>query len=468
MFWLALHFPALSLEIFSRGGDAHEPLAVIEKQGNRSRVKACNEAAIVCGVRPGMLASATHALVANLIVRSSDIAAEQESLAGLAAWAGQFTPAISLQSPDGLLMEIGSCLRLHRGFNNLIRQISSGLNEMGYTFIHACAPTPHAAWLMALAGKEVAVRESAQLEKALAALSVRLLDQSQDILASLEMVGAYTLGDCLRFPRAGMARRFGQGLLDELDRALGRLPEARDFFVPPPGFERRLELPSQVHEAEALLFASRRLLLELEGYLRLLQAGVQEFELVCCHEDVPDTVLKVGFSEPVHALEHMLLLLRETLGCTRLPAPVHTIMLHASHLQARELSSLDMFQDSADKVDGKLLLERLRIRLGKEAVFSIAPAADHRPELAWRQCETGEETRSPNKLQRPLWLLPKPMPCLKDRLELRSGPERIESGWWDGKDVERDYYIAQGRNGSRLWVYRDRCSGDWFVHGLFA
>ena len=467
MLWLALHFPALSLEIFSRGGAAPEPLAVIEKQGNRSRVKTCNEAASACGVRPGMPASAAQALVANLIVRSRDIEAEQESLAGLAAWAGQFTPAVSLQPPDGLLIEIGSCLRLHRGFNNLIRKISSGLNEMGYTFTHACAPTPHAAWLMALAGKEVAIRESAQLEKVLGALPVRLLDQSQDTLASLEMVGAHTLGDCLRFPRAGMARRFGQSLLDELDRALGRLPEAREFFVPPPSFERRLELPSQVHEAEALLFASRRLLLELEGYLSLRQAGVQEFELVCCHEDVPDTVLKVGFAEPARALERMLLLLRETLAA---PACLPRFTPSCSMPAAFRPWSYPTWTCSRivqTTGDGNLLLERLRIRLGKEAVFGIAPAADHRPELAWRHCETGEEASSPSKLQRPLWLLPKPMPCQKDRLDLKSGPERIESGWWDGMDVVRDYYVAQGRNGSRLWVFRDRSSGAWFVHGLF-
>jgi protein ImuB len=468
MFWLAIHFPSLPLEIYSRGGAVPEPLAIIEKQGNRSRVKACNEAADADGVRIGMPGSAAQALLTNLVVRNRDLAAEQESLEGLASWAGSFTPAVSLQPPEGLLIEIGSCLRLHRGFKNLIAQMRSGLNEMGYSASLACAPTPHAAWLLALAGQEIAIRDPAKLEKVLGALSVRLLDQSQDTIASLEMLGAHTLGECLRFPRAGMARRFGQGLLDEVDRALGRLPEAREFFVPPPSFSRRLELPSLVHESEALLFASRRLLLELEGYLNLRQAGVQEFELVCHHEDVADTVLKVGFALPTRSFDRMLLLLRETLGRTRLCAPVHTIRLQSSLIQTIELSNLDLFQDNAEAGDGNLLLERLRIRLGKDAVFSIAPAADHRPEFAWRQCEAGGAIKSPGKLQRPLWLLPKPMPCHKERLELQSGPERIESGWWDGKDVARDYYVAQGRNGSKLWVFCDHCSGGWYVHGLFA
>jgi len=468
MLWVALHFPALSLEIFSRGAAAQEPLAVIEKQGNRSRVLACNEAASALGVKPGMPVSAAQALAARLVVRSRDPAVEQESLSGIAAWAGRFTPSVSLQPPDGLLLEISGCLRLHRGFGNLLNQLRSGLNEMGYASNDACAITPHAAWLLALAGTGAVIREPARLEKILGALPVRLLDQAPETLAGLEMIGAHTLADCLRLPRAGLARRFGQELVDELDRALGKLPEAREFFVPPPSFERRLELPAQVNEAEGLNFAARRLLPELEGYLSLRQAGVQEFELVCCHEDVPDTVVRLGFVQPTRALERMHLLLRETLANTRLPAPVHAIKLNAKVILPLEISNLDLFQDSAESGDGNLLLERLRIRLGKEAVFGIAPAPDHRPELAWRFCEAGDDAGSLPGRQRPLWLLPKPLACQHDRLVLKSGPERIESGWWDGMDVARDYYVAQHKNGSRLWVYCDRASGGWYVHGLFA
>jgi protein ImuB len=468
MLWVALHFPALSLEIFSRGSATLEPLAVIEKQGNHSRVIACNPAASTSGVKIGMPISAAQALVGGLVVRGRDWVAEQESLFGIAAWAGRFTPSVSLQPPDGLLLETGSCLRLHRGLDNLLGQVRRGLDEMGYASTIACAITPHGAWLLALAGTQAVIREAAQLEKALGALPVRLLDQPSEALASLEMVGAYTLGDCLRLPRAGMARRFGPSLLDELDRALGRLPEAREFFVPPPSFERRLELPAQVQEAEALLFAARRLLPELEGYLSLRQAGVQEFELICCHENVPDTVLKLGFVHPTRAVDRMQLLLRETLGSTRLPAPVHTIVLNARLILPLSASNGDLFQDSAEAGEGNLLLERLRIRLGKEAVFGISPAADHRPEQAWRPCEAGEDTGAPANLQRPLWLLSKPVPCQDSRLLLKSGPERIESGWWDGMDVARDYYVAQDGHGSRLWVYCDRSSGAWFVHGLFA
>ncbi len=55
------------------------------------------------------------------------------------------------------------------------------------------------------------------------------------------------------------------------------------------------------------------------------------------------------------------------------------------------------------------------------------------------------------------------------RLEIEDGPERIESGWWDGRDVRRDYYIARTTDGVRLWVFRERRKdGRWFMHGVFG
>ena len=50
---------------------------------------------------------------------------------------------------------------------------------------------------------------------------------------------------------------------------------------------------------------------------------------------------------------------------------------------------------------------------------------------------------------------------------LEQGPERIESGWWDGKGVARDYYIARAQ-GYRWWVFQERHTKNWYLHGVFA
>jgi protein ImuB len=53
-------------------------------------------------------------------------------------------------------------------------------------------------------------------------------------------------------------------------------------------------------------------------------------------------------------------------------------------------------------------------------------------------------------------------------LSLLHGPERIESGWWDGGDVRRDYYRASNRRGAMLWVYQDLRSQAWYLQGVFG
>lgn len=85
---------------------------------------------------------------------------------------------------------------------------------------------------------------------------------------------------------------------------------------------------------------------------------------------------------------------------------------------------------------------------------------------------------------RPLWLLPAPEPLKQQGgrphrsgpLKLLQGPERIESGWWDGADIARDYYRARDSQGALLWIYCES-SGQasdagaahrWFLHGVFG
>ncbi|MBS0443215.1 MAG: DNA polymerase Y family protein, partial [Proteobacteria bacterium] len=57
-------------------------------------------------------------------------------------------------------------------------------------------------------------------------------------------------------------------------------------------------------------------------------------------------------------------------------------------------------------------------------------------------------------------------------LQLLSGPERIEAGWWDHELAERDYFIAEEAGGALVWLYRSRLSAGagsgWFLHGRFA
>ncbi|HET8818420.1 MAG TPA: DNA polymerase Y family protein, partial [Xanthomonadaceae bacterium] len=76
---------------------------------------------------------------------------------------------------------------------------------------------------------------------------------------------------------------------------------------------------------------------------------------------------------------------------------------------------------------------------------------------------------APAKVCRPGWLLPRPAP-LRDPGRVLGGPERIESGWWDGGEVRRDYYLVETRGGQRAWAFRPagEQGGPFMLHGWFA
>src|SRR5262249_34680347 len=127
-------------------------------------------------------------------------------------------------------------------------------------------------------------------------------------------VGVRTLGGLLALPREGVARRFRQRLHDELDRALGRLPDPRNFFVPPARFRAEIELPAEVVQAEALLFAAKRLIVQLAGFLAARSGGAQRLAFRLKHRDRPATEVVIGLVAPSRDAGHFAFLLRERLA----------------------------------------------------------------------------------------------------------------------------------------------------------
>ena len=481
MLWLALHFRHLPLETFTRGVRGSGPMAIASSSGSSALLVACDRKARARDVRCGMTVAAAWALASDLKIVVRDVTAEHAALERIAAWAFQFTPTVTIFAPADVLLEVAGSLKLFGGLSRLHQRVEQGLVELGYGASVACAPTPLAAQLFARAGLAVRIQHHDALRHELEKLPVSLLDHPPETTAMLENFGVHSVGECLRLPRDGLARRAGQRLLDDIDRALGRLPDPRPPFVPPPDFSASLPLPAPVEQAEALLFATRRLLAELCGWLAATGNGVQSLRFTLAHENHANTqvVMKLVAASRDH--EHLIGVLRERLARIELSCAVTAITLAAEQLQPLALRDLSFLPDARHHAESSArLVERLRARLGDEAVCGLTAFPDHRPERAWRICEPGDDVAL-RELQvlpsRPLWLLASPQPLREvaaiphydGPLSLLIGPERIEAGWWDGQDVARNYFVARNPVQSLLWVYREHnTTGGWYLHGIFG
>ncbi len=474
MLWLALHFPLLPLETLSRGMPKTHPLAIEQQQ----RVLMINSIAEQSGIKPGIRINSALALDANLRCLPRQPAKEQQNLLNLANWSLQFTSIISLQPPDGLLLEIGGSLSLFKGLTALVKKVELGVLKLGYSLHLSVAPTPLGAWLPAHIGVRFLITETSQLKTALGTLPLLCLPINPKTIERLQGMGMKKLHELFKLPRDGLGKRTSQTLVLTLDRALGLQPDPLAHYQPPLIFHSHVDLFQESTGGKALTFACERLLQELSGFLQGHDTATTQLSYRFNHLQCDPTKLNLAFLSPTRDPKHMMSLLKIRLEQTQMPAPVNAIALDCSHLIDFSHRDTDLFEQHHSTQNNSptllQLVERLRNRLGDKAVKNLQSHDDHRPEQSWRSDPLAAISNTPNHKgtpKRPLWLLrsPRPIKLQRRSMSLKAGPERIESGWWDGQEINRDYFIFETQKGTRLWVYREIKQPDrWFVHGLFS
>jgi protein ImuB len=283
-------------------------------------------------------------------------------------------------------------------------------------------------------------------------------------------------------PRAALARRFGPECCDYLARLVGELSDPQPSFRLPEVYQARCVFDYDLHDAQGLLFPLQRLLQEFQGYLRARDRAVLSFTLELEHVrpaqgNPAHSCLTIGLASPAREAARFLVLVRERLQNLVLSAPLRALTLCADAFTTPAIMQADLF-GTAEQRAGELtdLLDRLRARLGMEAVQGLQLQADHRPERAFasvpavptpppRGVSLSPSSATPSP--RPLALLSHPR-RIEAPTMLLQGPERIASGWWDGGDVVRDYYLARSGDGSRQWVFHDLRENAWYLQGLWV
>jgi protein ImuB len=267
---------------------------------------------------------------------------------------------------------------------------------------------------------------------------------------------------------------------------------------------------ARVDSAPALLFAARRLLLQLQGWLVARNAAVTAFTLRWQHDSLhaqeeQHNALVIRTATPMRDMEHLSRLLAEHLARVQLAAPVETLMLEVeSHCDDRPPTASLLPDAQQDRDALQRALERIAARLGGERVLRPVLCEDARPEEMQRWVPVGEAVQRTSAqmdaLPQPTFLLPAPLrlavrgerPLYQGELQLLLGPHRVEGGWWhrvveDGAQtslqVARDYWVALSPHAGVLWVFQTRQrdgqgSGQkneqedsgpaWFLHGVFA
>lgn len=474
---------------------------------NARRIQAADEAALALGLRPGQTLADALALESRLAVAEADPVEDLRALEALADWCVRFSPAVAVDAPDGLILEVSGSVGLWASEQALLDDLSLRFARAGIPVEAAIAETVGAAWALARWGGEgrpqvLAADETARV---LARLPIEALRLEDEAVEGLIKLGLTLIGQLIAMSRAELARRFGPGVRLRLDQALGEAEEALRWRRPPPPFFARLSFVEPISAPEDLQRVATDAVAAISAKLAAVGRGARRFTLAFHRVDGRAETLTIGTALPSRDVKRIAKLFLPKLETVDPGFGVETATILAERdepLAERQIALSDRRDPDVLGEGPEALVDRLINRLGEDRVWRPSPVQSWLPERAVEKAAPlaapATETWPPER-PRPIRLFRRPEPIeatapipddppiqfrwrgRNHRVSRAEGPERLAQEWWrkpaDPGRADpgriRDYYRVEDAEGRRFWIFRlglyaPGRSPRWFLHGLFA
>lgn len=428
---LSLWFPRLAAERVLRRVGFDTPFAIVATQNTAQTIASICPLAEAEGITVGQSLAEARALCAHLITRPAKPTEEARFLDGLARWAGKFSPWVSVQKPNSLLIDISGCAHLFGGEDALADLIYHDCTKLRLSVHIGIADTVGAAWALARyshathlrhrsgdaidqearatrsravkrrnwerggAAPQIAIHSNApsiaargKTADALADLPIAALRLGDGVPRKLSRLGLRRIKDLIELPRAALARRFGADVLRRLDQALDIEPEPVCPIGAQLHFATRLSLPDPIGLEGDIRAAIDRLLPPLCDKLRRAGRGARSLELSLTRTDQNLQILELRLAQATHDADRIIPLLHLQLpqidpgfgiDMVRLEAHITEPLSPEQHSGA--MVALEAAQTK--RVEGASLsdlMSRLGARIGLDALTVLHAADSNIPE----------------------------------------------------------------------------------------
>lgn len=505
------------------------PLVVAGRANNALYVYALNKRAQQLGLHRGQPLANARAMIENLPVVPADEKADLTLLENIADWCDRFTPLVSVDAPDGLLLDITGAAHLFGGEAAMLRHVREKIAAQGFAIQAAIAGTSLAARALArYANSTIAV--SGEDRAAIVPLPIAALDCGEDKLRALKRAGLKTIAQVADRGRAELTARLGTNFLARLHVMLGAEEKPLTPRRPLPDLSAAHRFAEPVATQDVITKSLHTLSIALAEALERQGQGLRLLEAVFFRADGKMQRIAIRTGAPLRDPDIMLRLLNQRLDALADPLDpgfgFDLIRLEASIAEETHPAEASFDADENARWQIAYLADRLSARFGEHRVQRFVPQDTHIPEAqsvaipaqdrdfdgAWAR-----KRRENDPPLRPLRMLEKPeeiqfvaasvpdgpparfqwRACSHDVVRAE-GPERIALDWWredprkrlipgserlrriklkllpDPVPPSRDYFRVETRAGMRFWVYRDGqhlhndLAPRWYLHGIFA
>ncbi|RYZ23024.1 MAG: DNA polymerase Y family protein [Chitinophagaceae bacterium] len=495
--FVSIWFPYLATDWHARKQPAlkEAPFVLKAPVHNRAVITAACPRATALGIHPGTVLADARALHPGLSALDDKPGLVPQLLERIAEWCIRFTPVAAPDAPAGILLDATGCAHLWGGEEAYLADIKRRLTARGYTVRAAMADTVGAAWALARYGNTSIAQEGKQKE-VLRPLPVSALRLDGETVQRLNKLGLRHVFQLCDLARPALRRRFGEGIGQQLRRALGEEEEFLQPVCPPAPYEERLPCIEPILTRTGIDIALERLLQGLCARLAAEGKGLRAAVFRCYRVDGESPGISINTGRPTHHVEHLFHLFSLKVDTIEPAMGIELFLLEATVVEDQDAAQQRLWEAAGGMAHPQVaeLLDRLAARLGPHTLHRYLPAEHYWPERSFRAAGAlteGSSTEWKADRPRPLHLLSPPErievtapvpdypPMLfRHRGELHKvvradGPERIEPEWWIGTGPHRDYYCLEDEAGRRYWVYREghytpeRTEG-WFLHGHFA
>jgi protein ImuB len=503
-----------------------EAVAVFEGNGNAARIVAATLRARKAGVRRGMTLAQARGLLPRLGVRARDAECERAAQESLLEAAESFSPRVEDAGEGLLYLDLDG---LERRFSKDGGGIDTagGNDDAEHRLGGALIAAAEALTLPArvgIAGSKLAARVATESPESpvvvprgdeapyLAPLPLSRLASEAGVVAALQRWGIRSIGDFARLPANEVASRLGSEgqQLHERARGLDRRPIIPRH--PPPSFQEGLELDWPLVSLEPFLFVAHAALDRLCRRLEASGLGCARLDFALRLEPSGHDERSITLPAPTRETKTLLTLVKLDLERRAPGAPVSGFTFAAHPDRPRE-AQLTLFGPTALSPDRlATTLARLFSLLGVDGVGSPRVVDGHRPERSTLAAYTPPPPpevrpqparrngagllavrvlRPPVALEvllgdrrQPTSVSAEPAassdssekkrgstsiagPTIAGRVQVASGPWRVEEGWWTEEAVDRDYWDVELSDGGVYRIFRDRGTEAWWADGIY-
>ncbi len=476
--WLYLHFPLLAIDAeFKESKErlSQYPQAVITQGQKTQYIYCCNDAAKQFGIQAQMSLSTAITLCPELQMRIRNNKKERLYFEQLTFIAYNFSPELIIYQNIGLSIELSNCKKLYGSYSKLLKQLEEQLKEKCSQVFTGVGHNSLTARLSIKRGFHTQIPKNKELIRQLYSIKLNQLNLKCSQKNSLKHLGIITVGDFLTLPSTSTYRRFDSEILSKIS-LLTTQNDLQERYTEPKKFKDTLENPDGFYSKEDLYKPMKILLARLQKYLRTHQVNcIKIYWQFSPMQGQPKSMV-IKLSHPCHGSDIFFTLSRLQLERLNLPNSIERIVLYSTEFIINTNENLDFFL-TKKYIKKVHFLDQVTAKLGTDSIYQPCFQAEYLPEKANLSADIcSPKTLSGRHLPlQPLWLTNTPLrlqnldnqPYWNKPLTLLRGPERLSDNWWQSEQ-QRDYYMAHDSQGSRYWLFWEKQSKEWHLHGIFA